>query len=156
MLSGAIWERVEATRLSMALTKDSIERTAEDAFARRRVGLTRSTWRKGGGLDGGDRTGPGGGANGAGNGSASSVPPEVEVWCDPSRGLCSVLLLAEVDEGVMLVLQAPGHRGCALIQRPGSRGLTVLPGVSSDHLTPQLGAWPAPRAPPRATGACRT
>jgi len=57
-----------------------------------------------------------------------------------------VLLIAEVEEGLLLVLRGPLQRGSALLQRPGTRGFSPVRAASMASLTPLLDAWPAPNA----------
>ena len=73
-----------------------------------------------------------------------ALPDNVEAWCAADKGLCVALILLEVTEGVLLILQGPNQRGCALLQRPGALGLAPVPDVTSDMLTPLHGAWPCP------------
>ena len=94
-----------------------------------------------------DGEGADGGGGGGGGGAAEGalwLPPDVERWCDPQLGLCTVVLLTEVREGVLMLLRQPAGRGCVLLQAPGARGLAPLRNVSSQQLSPLVNAWPAP------------
>ena len=84
------------------------------------------------------------------SGSASfgviKLDEEVRAWCDPETGLPQVLLMTEVDGGLLLLLRDSSHRGSALLQRPGSHGFCTVRGPSDPEMAPLLAAWSAPNS----------